>query len=256
MRQSLRSWICAALGLLLFAACGGSGGDPVSGGPGPGPSLTLSNVQTAADPHWGVRALNLPYQVAVDGILVLSASWYDATLANNPTFNDSTLTLMAHRQTTVVRVHLAHGAMYYLPVRAGQSGSVRITFPANARRVSMTAVTLAGATSMVGVQTALANVSPSLMRLDLGVGLTAPSTVITLLSSSAAIDSVVTGIGHVLVSNPTQPLLEFHDARSYTGYAALAAGPHTLGYAQDPRHNPPPSPLLPYDAVMVAGIFR
>ena len=262
MRQSLRSWICVALGLLLIAACGGSGSDPVSGGPGPGPgpgpgtSLTLSNVQTAADPHWGVLRLDLPYQVAVDGILVLSASWYDATPANNPTFNGTNLTLMAHRQTTIVRVHIAHGAMYYLPVTAGQSGTIQITFPAQARGVSLTAVTLVGATSMAGVQTALANVSPSPLGLNVAVTLTAPATVITLLSSSATIDSIVTGAGHVEDSNPTQPLTAFHDARSYTGHAGLGPGSHTLGYAQDPSNNSPPSPQQIYDAVMVVGIFR
>lgn len=260
MRQSLRSWICVALSLLLFAACGGSGGDPVSGGPGPGPgpgtSLALGNVQTAANPDWGVRVLDLPYQVAASGLMVVSASWFEGTPANNPTFNGTNLILMAHAQTTIARLRIVHGAMYYLPVTAGQSGNIQITFPADARRVSMTAATIAGATSMVGVQTALANESPSLLRLDMGVGLAAPSTVITLLSSSASIDSVVTGTGHVVVSNPTQPLNDFHDGRSYTGYAALGTGNHTLGYAQDPGYNPPPSSQQLYDAVMVAGIFR
>ena len=264
MRQSLRSWILAALGLLLVAACGGSGGDSGSGGPGPGPapgpgpgtSLTLSNVQTAADPHWGVRELSLPYRVAASGFLVVSASWFQGTPANNPTFNGTNLILMAHAQTTIARLRIVHGAMYYLPVTAGQSGSIRITYPADARRASLSAVTVAGATSMVGVQTALANVSPSPLGLDVRVVLTAPAMVITLLSSSADIDSVVTGTAHFEDSNPTLPLDSFHDGRTYTGHAAVGTGTHTLGYAQDPAHSPPPSPQRLYDAVMLAGIFR
>lgn len=114
-------------------------------------------------------------------------------------------------------------------------------------------MTVAGATSIVGVQTALANVSPSPLTVDMRVAVSAPAMVITLLSSSAQIDSVVTGTGHIEDSNPTLPLLSFHDGRTYTGHAAVGTGTHTLGYAQDPAHSPPPSPQLIYDAVMLAG---
>ncbi len=213
-------------------------------------------MQTAADPHWGVRVLSLPHQVAASGFLVVSASWFEGTPANNPTFNGTNLILMAHAQTTIARLRIVHGAMYYLPVTAGQSGDIQITYPANANRASLSAVTVAGATSMVGVQTALANVSPSPLTVDMRVAVSAPAMVITLLSSSAQIDSVVTGTGHIEDSNPTLPLLSFHDGRTYTGHAAVGTGTHTVGYAQDPAHSPPPSPQLIYDAVMLAGIFR
>lgn len=256
MGHSMRSSICIAFVLLLGAACGGGGGTGTGGGSPTNQPLTLNSVRTAADSYWGVVQLSLPYQVATTGILVVSVSWYEAMPANNPTFNGANLNLVAHGQTTIARLRIAHGAMYYLPVTTGQSGNIQITFPGYANRVSMTAVTIAGATAMVGAQTALANVSPSPLGLDIGLGLTAQSMVITLLSSSAAIDSIVTGTGHVENSNPTQPLTDFHDARSYTGHAMLGPGNHTVGYAQDPGGSAPPSPQWLYDAVMVAGSFR
>ena len=251
MGSLMRPWVCIAFCLLLVTACGGS----ASGAPPSSQPHGLNNVQTAANSHWGVRQLSLPYQVAATGLLVVSISWYEGTPANTPTFSGAGLTLVAQGQTTIARLRVVHGAMYFLPVTAGQTGSIQVTFPADARRVSMTAATIPGATSMVGSQTALANTTPSPLGLSTTISLTAQSTVITLLSSSAAIDSIVTGTGHTLVSNPTQPLEEFHDARSYTGQASLAPGSHTLGYAQDPA-NAAPSPQWLYDAVMVAGIFR
>lgn len=258
MPRSMRSWICVALCVLL-AACGGGGGDSDPGGGGGGGGgggpLSLSNVRTAADWRTGQSQLSLSYQVAATGMLVVSVSWYENAAANAPTFNGTAMTQVARGQTTLARLRVVNGAMYYLPVTAGQSGTVQVTFPgAAANRASMTAVTVAGASTFVGGQLALANVNPSLLSLALPVNLSAQSMVVTLMSSSSNVNSVLTGSAHLQVSNPTQPLGDFHDARSYTGHALLAAGGHSVGYAQDPATGPSPSWI--YEAVMIAGTFR
>jgi hypothetical protein len=150
----------------------------------------------------------------------------------------------------------ANGAMYYLPVSAGQEGEVSVVFPASARRANMTVVTVAGASELVDDELQVDDGPPAALTMDFAYDADAASMGITFLSTSAAIDSVVTGDGHVLDSNPTQPLEDFHDGRTYSGHVPLDVGAHAFGFAQDPDYNPPPSTDQHYEAVMILAVVR
>lgn len=218
--------------------------------------LSLGNVRSTGDPFWGVPSLSLPYTAAADGMLVLSASWYGASTENTPTFDGTPMVLAARGLTTNARLRVARGAMYYLPVFAGESGTIQLNFAGPARRPTITAVTVVGASALEQGLVNVSDVSPVPLEVGIEVALTAESMVLTLMSSSASIDSISWGEGHGQHANPTQPLIEFHDGRAYSGNALLGAGNHDLGWEQDPAHVPMPSPAQLYESVMILGVFR
>lgn len=219
-------------------------------------ALSIDNVRSTGDSNWGVPSLSLPYTATADGLLVLSASWYDPDFENTPTFGGTPMIHAASGQTTNVRLRVAHGAMYYLPVFAGESGTIQLNFAAPARRPTMTAVTVVGASALDQGLVTVSDVSPAPLEVGINFALNAESMILTLISSSASVDSSSWGGGHVQHANPTQPLNAYHDGRSYSGNALLGAGNHDIGWEQDPAHVPPPSSAQLYESVMVLGVFR
>ena len=219
--------------------------------------IFLDNVRTAGIPSWGVSSISLPYPVESDGLLVLAVSWYDPSEALTPTFGGTPMMFVAEDETETPGLRLTHGAMYMLPVLRGDSGTIQVDFVGGrARRPTLTAVTLEGASALEQVRVLVTDESPSVLEVTLDVTLTTESIVLSFLSSSAAIDSVPVGDGLTTYANPTQPITDFHDGRAYAGSALLEAGDHTLGWAQGPGYSPPPSSSQLYDSVMLLGVFR
>ena len=246
------------------ASLDGSSPDGHAGGDLSAPSPrtaapTVENVQSTGNDHWGVRSLELPYRAPSDGLLVLRLSWYSDQALRQPTvvsFADVTMDEAGRRFTERFRLHRAYGAIYTQRVSAGQSGVIEAVFNSGARRVTMTAVTASGASRILPIVATITDADPPPAEIGLDVRLDRPALLLSLLSSSAAIDSVLRGTGHLLDANPTQPLEAFHNARVLSGHARLGSGQHRLGFAQDPQQMPSPPSYAMYEAVMLLAILQ
>lgn len=245
---------------------GASGGADASGGAGTGAGgtsssptdLDVAEVRSTADAHWGVRTLSLDYSVPADGMVVVSASWFNEVTPSAVTFQGAALTELELETTGVYDLHVASAAMYVIAATAGESGAVEIAFPSNASRAALTVATVVGATEILeshAVVTAQTRPS-SVLEIEAQLSAPADAIAVTLAGTSASIDSIATGNDHIVYANPTNPITDFHNARTYSGSAVLSAADAIIGFAQDPGYSPPPSSGQLYDAVLLVAVLR
>ena len=188
------------------------------------------NIQSDAFAFKGRNSLSIPsYTVPVDGILVVRGGAWGPTV-QTVRFNGVDMNPVASMSQPYWLTISAD--MYWLPVTAGQSGTIEWNYSSNVQRMGLIAMTLSGVDQLGNVQTFTVGQStvggPNLAEHQLTT--TEDSIILSGFTSNGAGPSALTGPGHILDAFPTVPITDFHSTRVYGGHVISGPGTHTLGF--------------------------
>jgi len=193
----------------------------------PASAVSLQNIQSIATPDEGSTLVLGNYVGPEDGILLVRTGVKgrnptSATFAGIPLETVEALYLPYEFETSV--------AMYTLPVLAGDSGDVVLSYASSGTdHRGMTVATMEGVEGLEAVSTEFAE-GPNLAATTIDTGQTGSLVVSAFATHSRGIPEEW-GAGHVLDGYPTQPEVVYHQMKFLAGsIEAGAPGPYTLGF--------------------------
>lgn len=216
--------------------------------------LSVQNVQSAADASEGARIGLSNYRVPADGLLLVRIG-AKGSVSQSVRFGGEE---MIHAASTDVTYFATISVeMFYLPVRAGQSGAIQVDYGFDGTDAKgLIASTLVGVDRIARVQTLTdgaveqdGRTGPNLAQYAMRT--TGDGVVVSAFTDFGSGIPEAVGSGHALDGYPTVPESVFHELKVMGGHViAPAAGDYTLGF-----RNTNPAGFMDY-AMIVATFAR